>query len=138
MMMQSPLKRREVQPNLRKVPQPDLPLSPSSTKSAKPKNNKKVGASKAVFPSLKPSMVILASIIIGVFGFAYLTHVFATQKLLHEVQLMESEYTKARQQYDELKLQYDRLVGPAEIYKKAKEQGFINGGPADNVIEVEK
>ena len=138
MMMQSPLKRREVQPNLRKVPQPDLTLSPSSTKSAKPKNNKKVGASKAVFPSLKPSMVILASIIIGVFGFAYLTHVFATQKLLHEVQLMESEYNKARQQYDELKLQYDRLVGPAEIYKKAKEQGFINGGPADNVIEVEE
>jgi cell division protein FtsL len=138
MMMQSPLKRREVQPNLRKVPQPDLTLSPSSTKSAKPKNNKKVGASKAVFPSLKPSMVILASIIIGVFGFAYLTHVFATQKLLREVQLMESEYNKARQQYDELKLQYDRLVGPAEIYKKAKEQGFINGGPADNVIEVEE
>lgn len=137
MMVQSPLKRREVQPNLRKLPKPEA--SSSSQKTSAKKNRRvplETGGHK--IGSIKPGTVILVSLIIGVLGFLYLTHVFATQRLLDEVQLLEKEYNRARQQHDELKLEYDRLIGPAEIYRKAEAQGFVNGGPADHVIEVEK
>jgi len=30
------------------------------------------------------------------------------------------------------------MVGPAEIYQKAEQAGFVNGGPADKLIEVKK
>ncbi len=138
MMVQSPLKRQQVKPNLRKVPKPDITPSPPSAKKARRKNVSKTSSGRSGFPKIKPGKVILAAIVIGIFGFAYLTHVFATQKLLQEVQALEQEYNKARQMHDELKLRYDRMVGPAEIYQKAKEQGFINGGPVDKVIKVEK
>lgn len=137
MMVQSPLKRREVQPNLRKVPKPDISTSSASAK--KQSNAKRVSDSnKTGIPKIRPGIVILWSLIIGALGFAYLTHVFATQRLLEEVQTLENEYNKARQTHDELKLQYDRMVGPAEIYDKAQASGFINGGPAEYIIEVEE
>tara|TARA_R110000868_G_scaffold259361_3_gene517215 strand:+ start:43684 stop:44100 length:417 start_codon:yes stop_codon:yes gene_type:complete len=138
MMVQSPLKRHETKPNLRKVPKPDITASSPSAKKNKANVRPKVAQKSTGLPKIKPGKVILATIIIGVFGFAYLTHVFATQKLLQEVQILEQEYNKVRQMNDELKLRYDRMVGPAEIYQKAKEQGFINGGPADKVIIVEE
>lgn len=137
MMVQSPLKRREVQPNLRKLPKPDTSKSSSSKKA---RSNKKKDAipKGAGFPKVKPGKIILATIILGIFGFAYLTHVFATQRLLQEVQTLEKEYNKTRQMYDELQLRYDRMVGPAEIYEKAKQQGFENGSPADKVIIIKE
>ena len=138
MMVQSPLKRRDVQPNLRKVPKPDITPSPSSPKKTATKKSQKQERASFGLPKLKPGTVILATLIIGALGFAYITHVFATQRLLREVQQLEAEYNKARQQHDELKLRYDRLVGPAEIYEKAKNQGFINGGPADHIIIIEE
>ena len=138
MMVQSPLKRHEIKPNLRKVPKPDITPSSPSAKKNKANKRVKVATKNTGLPKVKPGKVIFATILIGVIGFAYLTHVFATQKLLQEVQVLEQEYNKARQMHDELKLRYDRMVGPAEIYQKAKEQGFKNGGPADKVIIVEK
>lgn len=138
MMVQSPLKRQQVKPNLRKVPKPDIASPPPSSAKADKRNARKGASVKNGFPAIKPGKVILATVLIGVFGFAYLTHVFATQRLLQEVQQLEQEYNKARQMHDDLKLRYDRMVGPAEIYSKAKEQGFINGGPADRVIVVEE
>lgn len=138
MMVQSPLKRPEVKPNLRRVPKPDITPSPPSAKKAKGNKVGKVSARSTGFPKIQPGKVILAAVLIGAFGFAYLTHVFATQKLLQEVQALEQEYNKARQMHDELKLRYDRMVGPAEIYQQAKEQGFINGGPADKIITVKE
>ncbi len=137
MMVQSPLKRREVQPNLRKVPKPDITPSSSSGKKLKA-NRKKLAGTKPNLPKIKPGSVILLSLVLGAIGFAYLTHVFATQQLLYDVQILENEYNKARQTHDELKLRYDRLIGPAEIYDKAQEAGFINGGPADYIITVEE
>lgn len=133
MMVQSPLKKHDIRPNLRKVPLPDQ--KSSSGKQAKRNAN---SASKVGLPKIKPWKVILGSIIIGVFGLLYLTHVFSTQRLLEEVQTLEAEYNRARAQYDELKLRYDRMIGPAEIYRKAEEQGFINGGPADKVIIIQE
>lgn len=129
MMVQSPLKKHDIRPNLRKVPLPDQKKS-SGQQATSPN---KVG-----LPKFKPWKVILGSIIIGVFGLLYLTHVFSTQRLLEEVQTLEAEYNRARAQYDELKLRYDRMVGPAEIYRKAEEQGFINGGPANKVIIIKE
>jgi len=89
-------------------------------------------------PEFKPWKIILGIFVLGLFGFFYLSHVFATQKLLREVQQLEQEFNKARTTHDELKLRYDRMVGPAEIYEKAKNMGFVNGGPADQVIYAEE
>lgn len=133
MMVQSPLKKHDIRPNLRKVPLPDQ--ESSSGKQAKHATKP---ASKVGLPKIKPWKVILGSVIIGIFGLLYLTHVFSTQRLLEEVQTLEAEYNRARAQYDELKLRYDRMVGPAEIYRKAEGQGFINGGPADKVIIIKE
>ena len=137
MMVQSPLKRREVKPNLRKTHKPDITLSSPSFKKVRSNARQQERAKGKGFPAIKPGKIILATIVFGILGFLYLTHVFATQRLLQEVQQMENEYNKARQQYDELKLKYDRMVGPAKIYEKAKQQGFVNGGP-DKVIIIKE
>ncbi|MDX1637103.1 MAG: hypothetical protein R3281_03970 [Balneolaceae bacterium] len=88
-------------------------------------------------PSLPAWKIILGAIVIGALGVLYLNHVFATRQLLAEVQQLENEYQKAQRRYEDYRLTYDRMIGPKEIYEKAKEQGFVNGGPADKVITVE-
>ena len=135
MMVQSPLKKHDIRPNLRKVPLPD---NSSSTKKNKRAKHTAKPSGKVGLPKIKPWKVILGSLLIGVFGLLYLTHVFSTQRLLEEVQTLEAEYNRSRVQYDELKLRYDRMIGPAEIYRKAENQGFINGGPADKVITIKE
>lgn len=137
MMVQSPLKKHDVRPNLRKVETPKGNGSIGSSPGGKPSGYKKV-KNKVSIPKIKPWKIILGSIVIGILGFAYLTHVFSTQRLLEEVQFMEAEYNRSRAQFDELKLRYDRMVGPADIYDKAEAQGFINGGPADKVIVIKE
>lgn len=136
MMVQSPLKKHDIRPNLRKVPLPDN--NSSSTKKNKRAKHSTTPNGKLGIPKITPWKVILGSIIIGIFGLLYLTHVFSTQRLLEEVQILEAEYNRSRAQYDELKLRYDRMIGPAEIYRKAEDQGFINGGPADKVIIIKE
>ncbi len=138
MIVQSPLKQRETRPNLRKVPLPDIASPSLPPKEKRAAGNKASKSVKKTIQGIKPWKIILATIAIGAFGFLYLTHVFATQELLEEVQKLESEYNKVRSQHDVLKLQYDRMIGPAEIYNKAEAAGFVNGGPADKVIEIEK
>lgn len=88
-------------------------------------------------PDVSAWKVILGAIIIGAIGVLYLNHVFATQKLLQEVQQLEREYNRAQRLNADYRLTYDRMIGPKEIYQNAKELGFINGGPADQVITVE-
>lgn len=132
-MVQSPLKKHDIRPNLRKVP---LPENGSSSSGKKGANHAPANGRKTSLPKIKPWKVILGSVIIGICGLLYLTHVFSTQSLLEEVQVLEAEYNRTRAQYDELKLRYDRMIGPAEIYQKAEQQGFINGGPADKVIII--
>jgi len=136
MIVQTPLKKERVRPNYRKTP-----TGINSNGSASKNGRKhKAGVSTVKnrsFPKLKPWKLIFAVIVLGVSGFLYLNHIFATQELLREVQQLENEYNKAKSRHDELKLQYDRMTGPAEIYDKAKELGFVNGGPADQIIEPE-
>lgn len=136
MIVQSPLKRQDIRPNLRAVP--------VHGQRAKKKNHihssgKPASKSKPLsIPRIKPWKVIAASIVLGGLGLLYLTHVFATQKLLNETHQLEAQFNKSRSQFDELKLQYERMIGPAEIYQKAEAQGFINGGPAEKVIIIKK
>jgi len=93
---------------------------------------------KLSLPNVKPWKVIVGAIVIGVLGVLYLNHVFATQKLLQNVQKLERKYKQAKRLHNDYKLRYDRMIGPAAIYQKAKRKGFINGGPAEKVIEVQK
>lgn len=90
------------------------------------------------FPTVKPWKVILGALAMGLLGVVYLNHVFATQKLLQEVNQLEREYNQVKRMHDDYRLRYDRMIGPAEIYEQAKERGFINGGPAEKVIEVQE
>lgn len=134
MIVKSPLKKQNARPNLRKVP--DTDSSSGNIRNMGNRRKQNEPGKKIKVPKFKPWKVILGSFLIGLFGFIYLTNVFQTQTLLEEVQQMEAEYNKIRSQYDELKLNYNKMVGPAEIYRKAKNEGFIDGGPADQVITV--
>lgn len=87
-------------------------------------------------PAFTPWKVILASFLIGVCGILYIGHVFSTQQLLQEVQQLENEFNRTKRLYDEKRLAHDRLVGPKEIYQKARDEGFVNAGPASQVILV--
>lgn len=101
------------------------------------RSDKKRKKNSISFPALKPWKVILSAFVIGSLGVLYLNHVFATQELLREVQQLEQEYNQAKRMNNDYRLDYDRMIGPAEIYDKARAMGLINGGPAEKVIEVE-
>jgi hypothetical protein len=91
---------------------------------------------KKSLPVFTPWKVILASFLIGVCGIFYIGHVFSTQQTLLEVQILENEFNRAQRLYNEQRLAFDRMVGPKEIYQKAREEGFINAGPADQIIII--
>lgn len=130
MMVSSPLHRQNVKPNLRKVNSTD------SIPSLSQKTSKKVGQETGIkLSAFKPTKIIVFTLVAAIFGFIYLTHVFATQELLGQVQQLQREYEQTQQVHDELKLRYDRMTGPANIYRKARELGFINAGPADQILE---
>lgn len=130
MMVSSPLHRQNVKPNLRKVNSTDSIPSPSQ------KTSKKVSQGNGIkLSAFKPTKIIAFTLVAAIFGFIYLTHVFATQELLGQVQQLQRDYEQTQQVHDELKLRYDRMTGPANIYRKARELGFINAGPADQILE---
>ncbi|MDZ7695170.1 MAG: hypothetical protein U5K69_29310 [Balneolaceae bacterium] len=140
MLVKTPLQEKQnkqAQPNRR-------PKNPNNRKKSgngstirygtKRKNKDK----KLSLPSVPAWKMIIGAVVIGALGMLYLKHVFATQQLLTEVHQLENEYQKAKRRHEDLRLTYDRMIGPKEIYEKAKNQGFINGGPADNIITVEE
>lgn len=92
---------------------------------------------KTKLPAFTPWKVVLASFLIGTCGILYISHVFNTQQTLLEVNRLEIEHNRAMRLYHEKRLIYDRMTGPKEIYQKAREQGFINAGPADQIISIE-
>ncbi len=87
-------------------------------------------------PVVQPWKIILGVIVAGVLGILYIRHIFATQQLLSETERLEQRYEQVRRMHDRYRLTYDRMIGPKEIYDKAKAAGFIDGGPAEKVIEV--
>lgn len=103
---------------------------PASTGKAVPKKENK-------FSGFAPWKIILATILIGLAGYFYLTHLFTTQEVYQEVRQLEQEHETARRMYEEQRLIYDRMTGPAQIYNRAGELGFIHGGANDPVIEID-
>ena len=45
------------------------------------------------------------------------------------------EYEQSQQVHDDLKLRYNRMTGPVNIYRKARELGFI-AGLVDQLLEI--
>ncbi|NBC66528.1 MAG: hypothetical protein GVY07_12860 [Bacteroidetes bacterium] len=87
-------------------------------------------------PAFTPWKIVLAVFLIGLCGIIYISHVFNTQQTLTEVNQLEAEYNKALRIYQEKRLTYERLTGPKVIYQKARELGFVNAGPADQIIYI--
>ena len=139
MLVKSPMKKKDVKQNRRKTAPKKKKTAKRQQKTSGARNHGrriKKGKSTLSLPSLAPWKIILGVIVMGLLGMAYLNHVFATQKLLGEVQQLEQKYNQAKRAHDSYRLTYDRMIGPAEISAKAKRMGFINGGPAEKVIEV--
>lgn len=142
MLVKSPMKREKVHPNRRKS-RADKKRTVAHTTS---KNHKVYGQkleeeknkNRISLPKVRPWKVIVGAIVLGIFGVLYISHVFATQQLLREVQRLEREYNQARRLNNSYQLKYDRMTGPAQIYEKAKDMGLINGGPAERIIEVKE
>lgn len=144
MLIKSPMKKEKVKQNKRKSSDRKKkrskknsfgPNEPNYGKRIKSNGEKKKRIS---LPKVQPWKVIVGALVLGAFGILYLNHVFATQELLREVQQLEQEYNRVRRMHEDYRLTYDRMIGPAEIYENAKDAGFINGGPAEKVIEVEE
>ena len=130
MMVSSPLNRKNVKPNLRK----SIPMIPYTLHL---KANIKIDQRTGIkLSSFKPAKIIAFTVVAAFLGFIYLTHVFATQKLLGQVHQLQKEYEQSQQVHDDLKLRYNRMTGPVNIYRKARELGFINAGPADQLLEI--
>ncbi len=144
MLIKSPLKKEKVRPNKRKDTNGSSKINGTGKKRMRSANgnygkriSQKEQKKRISFPKLKPWKVILCAVILGALGILYLNHLFATQQLLREVQQLEREYNQVKRLHSDYRLTYDRMIGPSEIYGKAKGMGFINGGPAEKVIEVE-
>lgn len=142
MLIKSPMKKEKVQPNKRREPAGKKKNRRSVTGDSQGNYGKRIsqnGKKKRLsLPKLKPWKIILGAVVIGILGVLYINHLFATQQLLQEVHQLEREYNQAKRLHSDFKLTYDRMIGPSEIYDKAKEMGFINGGPAEKVIEVKE
>lgn len=143
MLIKSPMKKDKVKQNKRSTSKQNKKSTLKKVHSNGqshgrriPKNNNKDKGFS--LPSIKPWKAIVGALIVGALGVVYLNHVFATQELLREVQQLEREYNQVKRMHDNYRLTYDRMIGPADIYENAKNAGFINGGPAEKVIEVEK
>ncbi|MEX0685188.1 MAG: hypothetical protein WD267_04255 [Balneolales bacterium] len=125
--------------NLKRVETPFYGLKGNNHESKRPIHAvKKKSPSTIHVPRFSPWKVMLATISIGIVGFLYLTHVFATQEILKEVTDLRRAHETAKRSHAEHSLTYDRKTGPAEIYQIAKTQGFINGGAADPMIRMNK
>lgn len=129
----------------KKRAKPNRKVSPKRKRTSKRTNGKsstrygkkaKKTRKRLSLPPVQPWKIILCVLVAGALGILYLTHVFATQQLLAEVQQLEQQYEQVKRTHDRYRLTHDRMIGPKEIYGKAKAAGFIDGGPAEKVIEV--
>ena len=149
MIVKSPLASKKVKHNKRSLKKvspgkkssgPKFSFTKNITDGYAPKYGKRIDETpkKTKLPVITPWKVILASFLIGVCGILYISHVFSTQQVLREVQQLEVEYERAKRLHDEKRLTYDRMIGPKEIYQKARENGFINAGPADQILIMDE
>jgi hypothetical protein len=140
MLVKSPMKERETKQNRRKPAPKKKRTSGNKGQTGQGNHGRrtKKRKRKPLFSRVAPWKIIVGIIAVGGLGILYLNHLFATRKLLDNVQQMENKYQQVKRQHKKYKLKYERMIGPAEITKKAKELGFINGGPAEKIIKVPK
>lgn len=145
MLVQSPMKKENVTKGRKKRRSDDA----ASDSLRQAYNNKRSNhgrrkkssdeeSSTLSLPNVKPWKVIVGTLILGTLGIAYISHVFATQELLQDVQKLERKYKHTKRAHDRYRLKYDQMIGPAAIYENAKKAGFVNGGPAEKVITIEQ
>jgi hypothetical protein len=152
MFIQTPSKSKSIKPNLRQIDPSALGGSVDSyfrgrlkiggdgngngtvrANRRKPEN----APQKARTRGPSAGRIIIWSLIIGALGYGYITHVFATQELYSEVNEMRRQYENVQANHATQALTYDRMTGPAEVYRRARELGFIDPGPADHVIIID-
>ncbi|MDI6401403.1 hypothetical protein QLX67_05305 [Balneolaceae bacterium ANBcel3] len=85
-------------------------------------------------PLWSPWKLMLFALVFGLMGMLYLTHVFQTQEQLREVQLLRMEHERAMRIHTNARREYDRMMGPSEVYRRAESLGMIHGGATDPVI----
>lgn len=142
MFVQSTLSNTKAKPNFRRVT-PGGDAGPAPAKNAPKKKRasgrKKVSKEAKAFqmPKMTPWKLILGSVLLGLAGVAYINHVFSTQKSLAEFNTLQRQYEQVRRDYADRKFTYDRMVGPSDIYSKARGLGFVNSGATDPVIVID-
>jgi len=147
--IKSPLQEKKQKPNKRKVISGGQPSERKRKTIFRSSNNggtsqshgTRKSASKSrervSLPAFTPWKIIFTCGLIGICGLLYINHVFSTQETLREVQQLENSFNKTQRIYNEQRLEYDRMIGPKEIYQQARQQGFINAGPADQIITID-
>lgn len=103
-----------------------------------PPNTTRPHKKRGVSRLWSPWKLILLSVALGLAGSIYLTHVFETQNRLREVQQLRSEHERAQRLHTEVRRNYERMTGPAEVYSRAASLGMITGGPNDPVLTMER
>ncbi|AXJ00341.1 hypothetical protein CYPRO_1076 [Cyclonatronum proteinivorum] len=113
-------------------PVPGLPEA--GTDIMTPKARKKIAAKAG---RRKESMLrtYLFLFALGFVAMIYITHIFATEKLLQQVSAAEQELERVQMIHDARMLRYEQLTGPSAVFERATELGFEHAGPADYVIE---
>ncbi len=100
-------------------------------------------ASRAAIPEsektgIAPWKIVAFSLLLGIAGYFYISHVFTTQNILRDVTLLQREYDSVLRMYEDRALTYDRMTGPAEVYRRATELGLIHGGATDPIIRIKE
>jgi len=102
----------------------------------KPRNTKPKKRSGLSQMSIAPAKLIFWSLVAGICGFIYINHVFTTQQLLQEVNLVQREFERVQIIHEDRSLTHDRLTGPAEVFSRARALGYQDSGPADHIIII--
>jgi hypothetical protein len=148
MILKSTLTSAKVQANVKRAPKPTDRRIPTtdqvrrSSRSARTKASSELeldipaSSSQALTERFKAWKMISLIILIGIAGLFYVNHVFQTQAVLTEVSALERDYERVRRIHADRKFQFERLTGPAEVQRRASQQGLIHGGAAEGVIIV--
>lgn len=84
-----------------------------------------------------PGRLIVYSLLFGLAGSLYLTHVFQTQGILSEVQQLRREHERAQRIFNDTRRTYDASTGPAEVYRRAESLGLVSGGATDPILHID-
>ncbi len=87
-------------------------------------NGRVVAPKSHPFDSISTARIALLILVAAVMVTAYVGHVHATQGVLQELEDLRAERAGLRLEYNSVKGEYDRVTGPAEIRRQAREIGL--------------